>query len=745
MIIQKIELNNIRIHSHIEIEPLKDGITTITGENGSGKSTIFDTMSWVLFGTRINGLKNASLIKEGVDPKEELVSGKVYFSQAGKEYLAERIILNNSGKSDYNVYELINDECKLVVGPGVTHSEEFIRKILGYDEKGFLTSVFIQQKQVDDIINASPRDRAKVIENLVGLSSITEAISIAKEESKALQKAADVIQVSDLEEEKQKVEEVKKDLKQQKEVLIDTQAELKKAIEENKKYQELYNTEQEKQEQNKNLNEKINNLKIEKKYANEYLNNQIELINSTKIDGVDISQNIIDKFEEQKDNLEKQIIKLSNQLEGAKAEKTIAEDIISKAKDSKNLDKKLEEKLKHLEEVTKFANDSYTDIIKLRTNLVNKEELINKISDNETICPICNSEIKNTDDLVEDNKKHISKMKKELEELLKEHNKYNNSQAELSKEITELQNEIEISIKAKDYKEKLKEINKLITNNTKEIRELGVQLKSVSASLKNGYSQLEKVKTLDNAKQNVKTSTEKITKIDEEINKINKELKDTLSMSPSEFISLRKTTREVNENYNKLNLSFTQLRERYKYTVDRAKLIVENYEKCEEADKKYKSLMQSLTSVNASRITLENFKKERAEQSVPTLSSIASEILSGFTNNKFTQLKILPNFDIIIVTDANTERPIAQLSGGELSAAAIALRLAISLFLHESTDTLLIMDEVLASMSEERSALMLEVMSNLTKGQTIIISHSPTVNSISDKVIDLSGLLNIEN
>ena len=743
MIIQKIELNNIRIHSHIEIEPLKDGITTITGENGSGKSTIFDTMSWVLFGTRINGLKNASLIKEGVDPKEELVSGKVYFSQAGKEYLAERIILNNSGKSDYNVYELINDEYELVVGPGVTHSEEFIRKILGYDEKGFLTSVFIQQKQVDDIINASPRDRAKVIENLVGLSSITEAINIAKEESKALQKAADVIQVSDLEEEKQKVEEVQKDLKEQKEVLIDTQAELKKTIEENNKYQELYNTEQVKQEQNQALHEKINNLKIEKKYANEYLNNQIELINSTKIDGVDISQNIIDKFEEQKDNLEKQIIRLNNQLEGAQAEKTIAEDIISKAKDSKNLEKILEEKIKHLEEVDKFANDSYTDIIKLRTNLINKEELINKISDNETTCPICNSEIKNTDDLIKENKKHISKMKEELEELLEEHNKYNSSKVELSKEITELQGEIEISRKAKEYKEKLKEINKIITDNTKEIRELRVQLKSVSASLKNGYSQLEKVKTLDNAKQNVRTSTEKIAKIDEEINKINKELKDTLSMSPSEFISLRKTTREVNEKYNKLNLTFTQLKERYKYTVDRAKLIVENYKKCEEADKKYKSLMQSLTSVNASRITLENFKKERAEQSVPTLSSIASEILSRFTNNKFTQLKILPNFDIIIVTDANTERPIAQLSGGELSAAAIALRLAISLFLHESTDTLLIMDEVLASMSEERSALMLEVMSNLTEGQTIIISHSPTVNSISDKVIDLSDLSQI--
>ena len=55
MIIEKITLDNFRIHEHLEFEPVANGINSINGNNGAGKSTIVDAFSWALFGTRLHG------------------------------------------------------------------------------------------------------------------------------------------------------------------------------------------------------------------------------------------------------------------------------------------------------------------------------------------------------------------------------------------------------------------------------------------------------------------------------------------------------------------------------------------------------------------------------------------------------------------------------------------------------------------------------------------------------------------
>ena len=108
-----------------------------------------------------------------------------------------------------------------------------------------------------------------------------------------------------------------------------------------------------------------------------------------------------------------------------------------------------------------------------------------------------------------------------------------------------------------------------------------------------------------------------------------------------------------------------------------------------------------------------------------------------YIDNKFTQLILTDKFETFVITENNVKRPVSQLSGGELSAAAIALRLAIALFLNNGQQHLLILDEVLTAMSSDRSQLILETITSLTNAQIILIAHNDGINSFADKVVHL--------
>ena len=68
---------------------------------------------------------------------------------------------------------------------------------------------------------------------------------------------------------------------------------------------------------------------------------------------------------------------------------------------------------------------------------------------------------------------------------------------------------------------------------------------------------------------------------------------------------------------------------------------------------------------------------------------------------------------------------------------AIALRLAISLFLNGNSNGLIVMDEVLVSQSKNREQNILDTIANLNNSQIILIAHSDLANSLADKTFSL--------
>lgn len=737
MILKKVIIENIRSHEYLEFEPASIGVTAISGENGAGKSTIVDAFSWSLFGTRLHGLRNKNYIREGIDAKEKTVQVTSYIRVGNTDFMIKRKITSNEGACECKVFSY-NEEIgdwEFESGPAVTHAESFIRSILNIDEKGFLSSVFIQQKQVDQIVSASPTERGQVIEKLIGVSAITESTKLAREESRALQRAADIIQPGSLDDEKSKVEEFKIKVTTAKDNLKEVEETLKTLEQELVVLRATEQAETELQNHLDSLNTSLDNVKKDDSYLKENLKNYTKILKDNSEISIDyklkeiIEEELSESLETEKaiqnelNNINIQITRYTSLFE-----ETLNYDEIKAAYD----------------EITDNYNDlmnkkSVLDeaLMGLKVKVKSVKQHLELLKSGAAECPVCGHPILNPEEEFKkhteeqnENKKEFKQIKEELTELEEAISKISNDKTQyeaLLEKATEQVNSVDDFKKAKENKQtKEAELNsiQLVINKNRE------QLADINAN--------EKHRDLINtAKEQVTISEQRLKDNKKERARLEKEIS-TLNVLPkSTYKVLLNNLKEKEDLLVKTNIQKASLDGELKLIVEQAKQAVQDYKRCKEASENYERLHNQITIMNLTNQSLIKFKEQRIKNSIPELTDIASEILARFTDNKFTQLILTDKFETFVVTENNVKRPVSQLSGGELSAAAIALRLAIALFLNNGQQHLLILDEVLTAMSSDRSQLILETITSLTNAQIILIAHNDGINSFADKVVHL--------
>lgn len=737
MILKKVIIENIRSHEYLEFEPASIGVTAISGENGAGKSTIVDAFSWSLFGTRLHGLRNKNYIREGVDAKEKTVQVISYIRVGNTDFMIKRKITSNEGACECKVFSY-NEEIgdwEFESGPAVTHAESFIRSILNIDEKGFLSSVFIQQKQVDQIVSASPTERGQVIEKLIGVSAITESTKLAREESRALQRAADIIQPGSLEDEKAKVDEFKIKVTTAKDNLKEVEETLKTLEQELVVLRATEQAETELQNHLDSLNTSLDNVKKDDSYLKENLKNYTKILKDNS--EISIDYKLKEIIEEE----------LSKSLETEKAIQTELNNINIQITRYASL---FEETLNYDEIKAAYdeITDNYNDLMNkksvldealmgLKVKVKSVKQHLELLKSGAAECPVCGHPILNPEEEFKkhteeqnENKKEFKQIKEELTELEEAISKIGNDKTQyeaLLEKATEQVNSVDDFKKAKENKQtKEAELNsiQLVINKNRE------QLADINAN--------EKHRDLINtAKEQVTISEQRLKDNKKERARLEKEIS-TLNVLPkSTYKVLLNNLKEKEDLLVKTNIQKASLDGELKLIVEQAKQAVQDYKRCKEASENYERLHNQITIMNLTNQSLIKFKEQRIKNSIPELTDIASEILARFTDNKFTQLILTDKFETFVITENNVKRPVSQLSGGELSAAAIALRLAIALFLNNGQQHLLILDEVLTAMSSDRSQLILETITSLTNAQIILIAHNDGINSFADKVVHL--------
>lgn len=746
----RIELVNIRSHKHIVFEPELEGITAIQGANGMGKSSIVDSTAWCLYGTKPNGVSKANeIFKTGIGEKDPAWA-KVDLEVDGKPMRFERRRVNKHGGIEVEVFQIEKntdgtEKLTNVAGPSITHAESYIRKLLRMDEKGFLAAVLIQQKQVDQLISASPRERGQVIEKLTGIAGVTAALTEAKQDFNALKKAAsfstiDPHTLEKLKSEEHSVTESAKELKSKLQVLKEKAVELKRNGEGVKIELETASALFERKNKLENdLNaytlkktlkeEDLTSVMEEKDKAKQQLNigsgQSVETLNGLIRDKETESKKVSlvqGRAEDKKEALEQGLIERRALLE-----------------ETADLNDDLNEVTENIETVKTELKERKNFLIQSASEKKTLEQAIGIIEHGDS-CPTCLQTVANPSVATKALLDSVASLDARVDET-------RTDIASLEEKLSEAAG-VRDKLIAKDEavtwiakaEKALKDTKKELDGAAGSLRLVEKELKVLRGKLDEARQEEQKKQAHQRLLERAQRLTGELEDIDFQISKIKKESSELGASSQREINSLQKRLDEIRGKHSSASMDYTSKTGELKLQVQKIEHLRKDIARHEEDIRKHNELVQSVAVAAHTHELIGEFREERIRNSIPVIEVYASDLLSRFTEGKFTRLSLNQKFEATVYLADGTPRAVGLLSGGELSAAAMALRLAISLLLNSGADqNLMILDEVLVSQDANRAEQILTTLKEVARGQVILIAHNESIDSVADKIVTLNG------
>lgn len=552
-------------------------IACISGNNGHGKSSIAEALTWCLFG-RFESTQGREKFKniEYINHGKDYMAVTFEFEIDNTIYKIERRLDKKTGNSKVEIYNKApNGQYIPFSESGKRKKDQIIEKILKLNYKTFLNSVYLSQKRTEDFLIASPKERKEILSQILNLGVYDEIFEIAKEEKKELLISKTVLEkeISQIEMIVSERETILNNLKE----LNNKKEEIERQINDIKVFrEELLNTEKELLEQirqtesniseierlNKELNDinnRINQLNIKIEEINQrYLSNELYIQGEMqKLDGIKLRyENMLNKsneynelikqyermigninlIEANKRNAEKRIAEINKQLMDKENEnsenmiklKTLEENLGQIIKQKEEIDhlRKIYESKKHEYSQLELRKKQLDDEIKtLRENYILFKN--NKLSE----CPKCKRKLG-----PEDFEHIITEITNEGKEKANEQNEIKSKIDYLLKYLTDL--DIKIS--------KESDINKNITMLSSQIGKIkGLIDKNVNDIKILLQQKLEFEKQIDEIfiKQN---------ELQKELSYIKKKMAD-INFNQDEFEKIKldlKTFEKLTENYN---------------------------------------------------------------------------------------------------------------------------------------------------------------------------------------------------
>jgi len=478
--ITSVELGDFLSHSETKLE-FGNGVTVFVGQNGAGKSSIIDAITFALFGQHTRK-SNKGLIKRGANQG----FAKVEFNINGKQYQAVRKIDSKGGLAA-KFTEKINGEFLEIAagerkqfGESMTHEVE---KTIGLDFEKLKIASIVQQGELNAIIKAKPKEFKELLNAVIGIDKLDVASEAMKTVNKNFREKIredigyDDTHIDILLRDLQKYKTELEDARPQKEQLKVKQIQLQKEITELRI----------KLETETPKIEKINQLELRKRELQAYAKEAIQ----------EIQREIAEKERKIRD------------CEGC------FEHI--------SLKKDLESKIEKIESAVEGAQKKVQELTGQIASLKEKQALAEKIQLKDNRCPVCDSKVEKLTPLFQEEhlKQEIVFLKEQMIATEKERTMYSQKRIEFSQKLQNAR-DAEATLKAHSIKDQ-EDIRKI----QEEIK-LKKGIQKIPLSINGNLLEISQIDS------HAKTIFENITKLEQEIKGFNEK----------EFLNLKESINE---------------------------------------------------------------------------------------------------------------------------------------------------------------------------------------------------------
>lgn len=163
---QRLSVQNWRCFEDESIR-FQNGVTVLHGNNGAGKSSLLEAAFFALYGT--DALETGTTMDDVVTTDEDTANVILSFAHRGASYEVTREIRIRS-----STYQ----DAELTTPPGqpdldqANAIDELIQHELRLNADDFLNSAYVRQGDVTRLIEATPKQRQRIIDNLLQMSKL---------------------------------------------------------------------------------------------------------------------------------------------------------------------------------------------------------------------------------------------------------------------------------------------------------------------------------------------------------------------------------------------------------------------------------------------------------------------------------------------------------------------------------------------------------------------------------------------
>ena len=167
------------------------GLYLVTGDTGAGKTTIFDAITYALYGEASGDNREPSMFRSKYADPAVPTEVELIFSYGGKQYTVKRNPEYERPKTRGEGFTTQKAEATLTYPDGrvVTKQREVdsaIRDIMGVDRSQFLQIAMIAQGDFLKLLLASTEDRKKIFRQIFKTQRYQALQEKLKQESAAL-------------------------------------------------------------------------------------------------------------------------------------------------------------------------------------------------------------------------------------------------------------------------------------------------------------------------------------------------------------------------------------------------------------------------------------------------------------------------------------------------------------------------------------------------------------------------------